>query len=90
MRDNISAGSHLVICPHALSDWAQPSPSVLQRMRGPKDGTVASSGQASYRPRPWLLAGHEQTTDTVPAHAERHWTNWFVIPGALIYEIKSP
>jgi hypothetical protein len=41
--------------------------------------------------RAWLLAGPEQTTDTVPAHAaERHWTNWLVIRGALIYEIKSP
>jgi hypothetical protein len=61
-------------------------------MRGPKDGTVASSGQSSIlTARPWLLAGHEQTTDTVPAHAaERHWTDGFVIPGALIYEIKSP
>jgi acetylornithine deacetylase/succinyl-diaminopimelate desuccinylase-like protein len=29
-----------------------------------------------------VLAGHEQATDTVPAHAaERHRADWFVIPG---------
>jgi hypothetical protein len=31
---------------------------------------------------PGVLAGNEQPADTVPAHAaERHWADWFVIPG---------
>jgi hypothetical protein len=62
-------------------------PQRLQRIRGPKDGTAASSGQSSIltaRSWPQSLAGHEQATEPVPAHAaERHRADWFLIPGHL-------
>jgi hypothetical protein len=47
------------------------------RLRGPKDGTVASSRALVTA----VLAGDEQAADAVLAHAaERHRADWFVIP----------
>jgi hypothetical protein len=54
-------------------------------MRGLKDGTVASIRPVIHIDRPLMaavLAGHEQATDAMPAHAaERHWADWFVVLG---------
>jgi hypothetical protein len=50
-------------------------PQELHRIRGPKDGTAASSGQSSMLTAlvTAVLAGHEQATDAMPAHgAKRH------------------
>jgi hypothetical protein len=34
-----------------------------------------------------VLARHEQATDAAPAHvAERHRSNWFVVPGPLLVD----
>jgi hypothetical protein len=69
----LAAPDNLSACSIQFGTAVAPGlPQRLQRMRGP---LVAA-----------MLAGHEQPSDAVPAHAaERHWTDWFVVPGHIAY-----
>jgi hypothetical protein len=86
MRDNIIAGRAPVLCrPRSIQLGTAVAPSLaqrLQRMRRPKEGTGASSGQPSIGPHARGRSAGNTDTDAVPAHAgERRGMDWLVIPG---------